>query len=65
MKTTVFAFLISLCMLFGGCTESDAPAAAKLQLEMKASTTISKIKKSYLKQFLIVLFIEFMIDLWK
>ena len=46
MKTTVFAFLISLCMLFGGCTESDAPAAAKLQLEMKASTTLSKMTSS-------------------
>ena len=43
MKTTVFAFLISCCMMLGGCTESDAPAAAKLQLEMKASTSLSKI----------------------
>lgn len=46
MKTTVFAFLIALCMILSGCTESDAPAAARVQLEMKASTSVSKISSS-------------------
>lgn len=46
MKTTVFAFLIALCMILGGCTEGDAPAAARVQLEMKASTSVSKISSS-------------------
>lgn len=46
MKTTVFAFLIALCMMVSGCTDNDAPATAKLQLEMKASTSLSKISSS-------------------
>ena len=46
MKTTVILFLIACCIMLGGCTESDAPATAKLQLEMKASTSLSKISSS-------------------
>lgn len=46
MKTTVFAFLIALSMILGGCAEDDSPAAARVQLEMKASTSLSKISSS-------------------
>ena len=46
MKTTVVAFLIACSIVLGGCTESDAPAAANLQLQMKASTSLSKISSS-------------------
>ena len=46
MKTTVILFLIACCIMLGGCTESDAPATARLQLEMKASTSLSKISSS-------------------
>lgn len=46
MKTTFFAFVITCCIILGGCAESDAPAAAKVQLEMKASTSLSKISST-------------------
>ena len=46
MKTTFFAFVTACWMVLGGCTESDAPATAKVQLEMKASTSLSKISSS-------------------
>lgn len=46
MKTTVFGFLIALAMILGGCAEDDSPAAARVQLEMKASTSLSKISSS-------------------
>lgn len=46
MKTTFLVFVIACGMLLGSCAESDAPTAAKLQLEMKASTGLSKISSS-------------------
>lgn len=46
MKTTVLVFVIAVCITLTGCNEGDAPAAARLQVEMKASTSLSKIGSS-------------------
>ena len=46
MKTASFAFFVAFSMILGACTESDTPASASVQLEMKASTSLSKISSS-------------------
>lgn len=46
MKTTFFAFVIACGMILGGCSDSEAPVTAKVKLEMKASTNLSKVSAS-------------------
>ena len=47
MKATILVFFAAVwSLMFVGCTESDAPATASIGLEMKASTSLSKISSS-------------------
>lgn len=46
MKTRIFGFLIIVAIALESCNENDAPSAAKVQLEMKATTSLSKISAS-------------------
>ena len=46
MKTIIFGFVITLGIIVGSCSENDAPTAANVNLEMKATTSLSKISKS-------------------
>ncbi len=46
MKKTILGFLIAAGVMLGSCNENDSPATAKVQLEMKATTSLSKINGS-------------------
>lgn len=46
MKTRIFGFPVIAALALGSCNENDTPAAAKVQLEMKATTSLSKISAS-------------------
>lgn len=46
MKKTILGFLIAAGIILGSCSENDAPSNAKVQLEMKATTSLSKINAS-------------------
>ncbi|MEO5600935.1 MAG: hypothetical protein ABIR06_08415 [Cyclobacteriaceae bacterium] len=46
MKKNILGFFIAAGIVLGSCNENDAPATAKVQLEMKATTSLSRISAS-------------------